>query len=48
MMQVVEVIRGVTTSDEAMLASVEFVKKLGKEPIRVERDVTGFLLKRAI
>ena len=46
MMQVVEVIRGVTTSDEAMLAGVKFVKELGKEPIRVERDVPGFLLNR--
>jgi len=46
MMRAVEVIRGVTTSDEVMDAGVAFVEKIGKRPIRVERDVAGFLLNR--
>ena len=46
MMQAVEVIKGVTTSEEAMLAGLHFVRRLGKEPIRVESDVPGFLLNR--
>lgn len=46
MMQVVEVIRGVMTNDETMEGGVAFVKAIGKRPIRVERDVAGFLLNR--
>jgi len=46
MMEVVEVVRGVKTSEEVMNAGVNFVKRIGKEPIRVERDVAGFLLNR--
>ncbi len=46
MMKAVEVIRGVTTSDEVMDEGVAFVEKIGKKPIRVERDIAGFLLNR--
>jgi 3-hydroxybutyryl-CoA dehydrogenase len=46
MMEVVEVIKGIRTSEETMQAGVDFVKKIGKEPIRVESDVPGFLLNR--
>jgi 3-hydroxybutyryl-CoA dehydrogenase len=46
MMQAVEVIKGVSTSDETMKTGVDFIRKIGKEPIRVERDVPGFLLNR--
>jgi len=46
MMQVVEVIKGMNTSEETMQTGVEFVKKLGKESVRVESDVPGFLLNR--
>jgi 3-hydroxybutyryl-CoA dehydrogenase len=46
MMEVVEVIKGVRTSEETIQAGVDFVRKIGKEPIRVERDVPGFLLNR--
>lgn len=46
MMDVVEVIRGVSTADETFEAGLAFVRKIGKEPIRVERDVPGFLLNR--
>ena len=45
-MEVVEVIKGMKTSEETMQVGVEFVRFLGKEPIRVESDVPGFLLNR--
>ncbi len=46
MMNAVEVIRGVTTSDKTMNSGVAFVEQIGKKPIRVERDIAGFLLNR--
>jgi 3-hydroxybutyryl-CoA dehydrogenase len=46
MMEVVEVIKGVRTSEETMQIGSGFVKSIGKEPIRVESDVPGFLLNR--
>ena len=46
MMQVVEVVKGISTSDETMEQGVDFVKSLGKEAIVVKTDVPGFLLNR--
>jgi 3-hydroxybutyryl-CoA dehydrogenase len=46
MMQAVEVIRGIATSDEAFAGGVAFVEAIGKDPIRVNRDTPGFLLNR--
>jgi len=46
MMPVAEVIRGISTTEETILAGVDFVKSIGKEPIRVKSDVAGFLLNR--
>ena len=46
MMQVVEVIKGIRTSEDTMKAGVTFIRQLGKEPVRVEIDVAGFLLNR--
>jgi 3-hydroxybutyryl-CoA dehydrogenase len=46
MMEVVEVIKGARTSEETMRTGVGFIRSIGKEPIRVERDVPGFLLNR--
>jgi len=46
MMPVAEVIKGIGTTEQTVLAGVEFVKSIGKEPIRVESDVAGFLLNR--
>ena len=45
-MRLVEVIRGEKTSDETMDLLVEFVKTLGKTPVRVEKDVPGFIVNR--
>jgi len=46
MMQVVEVIKGISTTDETAKAGGDFVKKIGKEAIIVNRDVPGFAINR--
>ena len=46
MMQVVEVIKGISTTDETARAGADFVKKIGKEAIMVNRDVPGFAINR--
>jgi len=46
MMNVVEVVRGVATSDYTINVGMDFVKKMGKDPIQVKSDVAGFLLNR--
>jgi 3-hydroxybutyryl-CoA dehydrogenase len=46
MMQAVEVIRGIATSDETMEKGKDFVLQIGKEPIVVNRDVAGFVINR--
>jgi RNA polymerase sigma factor (sigma-70 family) len=44
-MKLVEIVRGPETSDETVAASVEFARRLGKEPI-VVRDSPGFATSR--
>jgi len=46
MMQVVEVVKGISTTDETAKAGGDFVKKIGKEAIIVNRDVPGFAINR--
>lgn len=46
MMQAVEVVRGLSTSEAVMAMGVAVVERLGKTPIRVESDIPGFLLNR--
>jgi 3-hydroxybutyryl-CoA dehydrogenase len=46
LMQVVEVVRGAVTTQETMNKGKEFVVKIGKEPIMVNRDVPGFVINR--
>jgi len=46
MMPVVEVVKGILTSETAMDAALAFVERLGKEAVRVESDVPGFLMNR--
>ena len=43
LMKLVEVVRTITTSEEAAETAFEFAKKLGKEPIRA-RDNSGFVV----
>ncbi|MGD8563176.1 MAG: 3-hydroxyacyl-CoA dehydrogenase family protein [Desulfarculaceae bacterium] len=46
MMQAVEVIRGIATSDDTFARGRQFVLDLGKEPIMVNRDLAGFVINR--
>lgn len=46
MMQAVEVIKGLATSDETAEIGREFVLAIGKEPIMVNRDIAGFVINR--
>jgi 3-hydroxybutyryl-CoA dehydrogenase len=46
MMQAVEVIKGLATTDETAIRGKDFVLQIGKEPIIVNRDVAGFVINR--
>lgn len=46
MMQAVEVVKAMTTSEETFKIGEEFVKSIGKEPILVKKDVPGFIINR--
>jgi len=46
MMMAVEVIKGMSTSDETAAAGREFALAIGKAPIMVNRDVAGFVINR--
>lgn len=48
LMALVEVVRGEGTSDETTDAIVELVKKLGKTPVVVRKDVRGFIVNRVL
>ncbi|MED3662405.1 3-hydroxyacyl-CoA dehydrogenase family protein [Ureibacillus sp. FSL K6-8385] len=45
-MKLVEVVRGLKTSDETVAEIKAFSKQLGKEPIEVKKDVPGFIVNR--
>lgn len=47
LMKLVEVVRTITTSDETEQAAIEFVRALGKEPIRA-KDSSGFIVNRLL
>ena len=47
LMKLVEVVRTITTSDETEQTAVEFVRALGKEPIRA-KDSSGFIVNRLL
>jgi len=46
MMRIVEIVRGLLTSDETTETAERLCQSLGKETIRVNRDVAGFALNR--
>ena len=43
LLPLVEVVRGAQTSDETITVIVEFLKKLGKSPALVQKEVPGFI-----
>lgn len=46
LMRLVEVVKGEKTSPQVFERGVAFVQSLGKTPLRVQRDVPGFLMNR--
>jgi 3-hydroxybutyryl-CoA dehydrogenase len=46
MMKLVEVIKGMDTSDETVAVTRELSEKLGKMPVIVKKDVPGFIVNR--
>jgi 3-hydroxybutyryl-CoA dehydrogenase len=46
LMELVEVVKGEKTSPEIFEQGVTFVKSLGKRPVRVQRDIPGFVMNR--
>jgi 3-hydroxybutyryl-CoA dehydrogenase len=46
-MKLVEVVKTITTSEETVQQSVEFVKSLGKRPV-IARDTPGFIVNRLL
>jgi len=46
MMEAVEIIKGIATSEAAFQAGGDFIRLIGKEPIMVRRDIAGFILNR--
>jgi enoyl-CoA hydratase/3-hydroxyacyl-CoA dehydrogenase len=48
LMDLVEVVKGDRTSDETVNTIVELVKKLGKTPVVVRKDVRGFIVNRVL
>jgi 3-hydroxybutyryl-CoA dehydrogenase len=45
-MGIVEVVKGEKTSDEVLSRGAEFVQSLGKTPLKVHKDIPGFVLNR--
>jgi 3-hydroxybutyryl-CoA dehydrogenase len=45
-MKLVEVIKGMSTSDETVTVTKELSEKLGKMPVIVKKDVPGFIVNR--
>lgn len=48
LMKLVEIIRGVKTSDETINTVVEVGRRMGKEPVVVKKDVPGFVVNRIL
>ena len=48
LMRLIEIIRGVKTSDETINAIVEVTKRMDKEPVVVNKDCPGFVVTRVL
>jgi 3-hydroxybutyryl-CoA dehydrogenase len=46
LMRLVEVVKGEKTSQEIFERGITFVQSLGKTPVRVQRDIPGFVMNR--
>ncbi|MFP3975739.1 MAG: 3-hydroxyacyl-CoA dehydrogenase family protein [Dehalococcoidia bacterium] len=45
-MNLVEVVKGLCTSEETVSSAMEFARTLGKEPVLVNSDIAGFIVNR--
>ena len=48
MMAVVEVVKGEHTSDETAQIAVDFVKRMNKTPLLLQKEITGFIANRIL
>ena len=48
LMKLVEVIRGIETSDETINRVMTLAREFGKEPVEVKRDIAGFIVNRIL
>lgn len=48
LMPLVEIVKGKYTNDETVKKVVDYTKKLGKEPVVVNKDVPGFIVNRIL
>ena len=48
LMKLVEIVKGVKTSDETVQTVKTFAQKMGKEPIIVKKDTPGFIVNRIL
>lgn len=48
LMKLVEVIRGLETSDETIARVMTLAREMGKEPVEVKRDIAGFIVNRIL
>ena len=48
LMRLIEIIRGVKTSDETINTIVDVTKRMGKEPVVVNKDCPGFVVTRVL
>lgn len=46
LMKLVEVIPGITTDQQIIKVGIDFVKRVGKEPVLCRKDVPGFIVNR--
>lgn len=44
----VEVVKGPHTSEESMVRAVDFARRIGKTPVRVEKESPGFIVNRIL
>lgn len=48
LMKLVEIIRGIDTSDATIATAMAHARAFGKEPVEVKRDVAGFIVNRIL
>jgi 3-hydroxybutyryl-CoA dehydrogenase len=47
-MQLCEVVRGPQTSDETITTTMELIRRIGRVPVLIEKEIDGFLVNRIL